>query len=470
MQRALATLLLVVALAACRAPEPAGAHGPQDRPVAFVHATVVSFAPERTLEDQTVVVRGGKIVQVGPSREVSVPAGAVRVDARGKLLMPGLVDFHVHLRDPSELLSYLAHGVTSVVHVSGPTGNVPDVLALRARIAAGEVAGPTVYSTGRILDGAEPVFPGVSTAVATAREARAAVSEQHRAGVDFVKVYNNLEPDALRAVTAEAHRLGLAVVGHVPRRPSRALALQSALEARLDVIAHSEELFFTYFYGDADARLDRGLAPEPDRSKIPEVVKWLRAAGTVVTPNLSFVAMTARQLESFDAVLADPEAKHLEPGVLEMWREQNPARRRDLAKFVLRERAKYAFLLELVRALDAGGVPLLLGTDASAAGMFPGASAHLELAELVKAGLTPSRALAAGTSAPAAFIRRHVRGAEPFGEVAAGHRADLVLLDADPRADVGNMSRIAGVMARGRWWTAEELRRMRAAATASFRR
>ena len=95
--------------------------------------------------------------------------------------MPGLVDFHVHLRDESELLSYLAHGVTTIVHMAGPTGNVSDVLALRRRISAEEVLGPNVYSTGRILDGRPAIFPSVSTVVSTPAEAKRVVEEQHRA-------------------------------------------------------------------------------------------------------------------------------------------------------------------------------------------------------------------------------------------------------------------------------------------------
>ena len=178
--------------------------------------------------------------------------------------MPGLVDFHVHLRDPSELLSYLIHGVTTVVHMSGPTSNVPDVLALRRRIVDGEIPGPNVYSTGRILDGNPAINPRVSTVVATPEEARRVVEDQYRAGVDFIKVYNNLTSEVLRTVVEAAHQRGLAVIGHIPRRDGRSQALQTALMAGQDMIAHGEEFFFTYFYVDTDSLLARRLRRASD--------------------------------------------------------------------------------------------------------------------------------------------------------------------------------------------------------------
>jgi imidazolonepropionase-like amidohydrolase len=433
----------------------------EHRPLAFVYVNVVPMTFDGVLKDQTVIVEGKRITRIGPASSIRLPPNYLRIDGRGKYLMPGLVDFHVHLRDTSELLSYLAHGVTTVVQMSGPSGNVPDVLALRRRIVAGEVLGPNVYTTGRILDGNPAIFPGVSTVISTPEEAKRAVEEQYSAGVDFIKVYNNLTTNLLRAIVEAAHRRGLAVVGHVPRRDGRAQALQSGLAAGQDMIAHGEEFFFTYFYGDADSRLSRDLPPQPDYSKIPSVVRWVRQSGAAVIPNLSFVAMTRRQLDNLNAVLSDPEVRYLHPTVIAMWREQNPTHRPDLARFSLRERAKYAFLKDFIPALQAGEVLLLLGTDSSAPGMFPGKSAQVELQELVSAGLTPYQAVATGTRNCGQFIKKHVRGTEPFGTLSIGQRADLLLLDANPLVDVGNISRIVGVTIGGRWLTKGNLEEMR---------
>lgn len=423
---------------------------------------------EGLLEDQTVLIEKGRIRQIGPAASIRVPPDAFPINGQGKYLLPGLVDFHVHLRDPGELLSYLAHGVTTVVHLSGPMGNMPDVMALRRKIAVGEVPGPNIYTSGRILDGSPAINPGVSTAISSPEQAKLAVEEQYRAGVDFIKVYNNLSSELMRAVVEAADQRGLAVVGHIPRRDGRPKALQTALAAGLDMIAHGEEFFFTYFYEDTDSLLARSLPPRPDRSKIPSVVRLVREAGTAVTPNLSFVAMTRHQLDNLETVMSDPEARYLHPDVLAMWRERNPTRRQDLASFSLRERSKYAFLKEFTRALQTGGVLLLLGTDSSAPGMFPGKSTQLELRELVQAGLTPYQALATGTTNAGQFISQHVRHAESHGTVSQGQRADLLLLEANPLTDIDNISKIAGVTVRGRWLPKVTLEKMRSDAVDSF--
>lgn len=466
----ISVLLGLILVASGTSTLPAQPELPAQRPLAFVRVNVIPMTQDGLLIDQTVIVEAGKITRIGPSASLRVPSNAQRVDGRDKFLMPGLVDFHVHLRDSTELLSYLVHGVTSVVHMSGPTGNVPDVLALRRKIAEDEIVGPNVYMTGRILDGNPPIFPAVSTIVYTPTDGKRAVEDQYRAGVDFIKVYNNLTSDVLRAVIEAAHHRGLAVIGHIPRRDGRLQALQTALAAGQDMVAHGEEFFFTYFYGDTDSLVNRDLLPQPDHLKIPSVVRLVRESGAAVTPNLSFVAMTRLQLKNLDAVLSDTEARYLHPNVITMWRNQSPTRRPDVKRFSLRERGKYAFLKELIPALHAGKVLLLLGTDSSAAGMFPGKSAHLELTELVRTGLDHQQALLIGTKNGGQFIKRHVRRAESFGSVAVGERADLLLLHANPLADINNISQIAGVTVRGRWLSKEEIQKMRNEAVKSFSR
>jgi hypothetical protein len=239
--------------------------------------------------------------------------------------------------------------------------------------------------------------------------------------------------------------------------------------AGLDVIAHGEELFFTFFYDQVEAQLDRGLVPAIDERRIPEAVGLTHQAGVAVIPNLSFVAMTRAQLDDFPAVLRHPEVRFLHPSVVNLWKEQNPTTRRDLERFNRRERAKYGFLRRLTSALSVAGVPLLLGTDATAPGLFPGASAHLELGELVKAGLTPYRALRAGTRTPGEFLTQHLK-TEPFGTIAPGNRADLILLRRSPLADIANIAQIEGVLVRGAWLSVQELHRRRNTAAAANHR
>jgi hypothetical protein len=215
---------IILSAAACGVAGDAGG-SETDSVAAVIDVTVIPMDSERHLLHQTVVIRDGLIAELGPSAAVEVPASAERIDGTGLYLMPGLIDSHVHLRDPSELLSYLAHGVTTVVQLSGPSGNIPNVEELRERVGRGEILGPTIYMSGRILDGDPPIFPGVSTIVRTPDEAREAVIAQLSAGVDVIKVYNNLRTDELQAVTSVAHELGLTVWGHIPRIDGRATAL-----------------------------------------------------------------------------------------------------------------------------------------------------------------------------------------------------------------------------------------------------
>lgn len=455
-----ALALTILCAAACSTTNGRDVRGDENI-VAVVDVTVVPMDSNRTLAHHTVVMHDGVIRAVGPAASITVPADARRIDGTGRYLMPGLTDAHVHVRDPSELLAYLAHGVTTVVHLSGPTGNVADVLDLRARVARGELLGPTILTSGRIIDGAPPIFAGVSAVVETPTEASRVVEAQIDAGVDVVKVYNNLRADALRAVVRTAHRRNVSVWGHIPRIDGREAALQSALAAGLDVIAHGEEVFFTFLHGDVEAHLDRGIAPVVPSAMIDESVRLVREAGAAVIPTLSFVAMTRAQLDDIDAVMNDPEARFLPPTVREMWEEQNPTQRRDLPRFDLRERGKAAVVKTLTRALNEAGVPLLLGTDASAPGMYPGKSAHIELEELVDAGLTPYEALATATSNAGRIVGKGRPGRTSFGTVVVGSRADLLLLEADPLADVSHAAEIAGVFLRGEWFTRGKLDSLR---------
>ncbi len=438
----------------------------RDDVAAFVNVNVIPMDTERIIRNQTVIVRDGLIAAIGESDAVPVPPRAQRIDGSGRFLLPGLIDAHVHLRSVQELLSYLAHGVTSVVHLSGPTGATGDVLDLRSRVASGETLGPTIYTTGPILDGDPAINPGVSAVVNTPDEAARTVVAQVDAGVDFVKVYNNLPRPALRTAIATAHERKTAVFGHIPRTDGRIDALQAALSAGLDVIAHGEEFFFTFFYDRIEDQLAAGVVPTVAVERLPAAVQLTRQAGVTVIPNLVFISQTRAQLDDLPAVLGHPEARFLTASVMEMWRLQNPTKRNDLERFDRREQAKYPFVRELTRALSDAGVPLLLGTDASAPGLLPGVSAQLELRELVKAGLTPYEAIRAGTSTAGRFIAAH-RRETASGIVALGNRADLILLLRNPLDDVANVAAIDGVFIRGKWLTALELAERRERAMVS---
>lgn len=417
---------------------------------------VLPMTSDTLLRDRTVRIVDGTIDAILAAAEAA-PTGGTVVAGEGRYLMPGLVDFHVHLRHETELVSYLAHGVTTVVNMRG----LPEIVEWRRLVAEGDLPGPRIITSGPLIDGDPPIWdPPGTTVVRTEAEGRSAVREQARQGYQLIKTYNQLDPGVLRAIVDEARVHGLAVVGHIPRNPDRATALQKALDAGMAMIAHAEEIFFTYLGGASDAALRSG-SPAADPERIQAAAEMVAEAGAAVTPTLSFIAMTDRMLDDLDAVLDHPESTYLSAGVREMWEQANPTRRPDLDAFSAREAVKWPAMRALTLELHRRGVPLLLGTDASAPGMHPGASAILELEELMAGGLDPHAALAAGTRVPGEFLARHVRGTRPVGTIEPGHAADLVLVDGDPRQDFGVLRDPAGVLAAGRWLSRERLAELR---------
>jgi imidazolonepropionase-like amidohydrolase len=413
---------------------PAAVGGPSV--TAIEHVTVLPMDGRDSLTDQTVVVRGEIIERVGPSATIRVPDGAGRIEARGRYLIPGLADMHVHPYDTDGLPSYLAFGVTTIAVMHG----FPAVLEWRERIRRGELVGPTIYSAGPSVNGypaGNPLFVSVEDPA----EARAVVAEQHEAGYDFVKVYSMLNPSEYSAILAEAKRAGMPVIGHIPWQVGwRAIITQGQA-----VVAHVEEFF------------NAGIQD----SMFEEAARLAAKHGTAVTANLYAYSEMLAESGDIPRLLNDPEMRyHSSAGLSEKLPSSNRSLRPNQADFNGYLTRQLPRMRRLVKLLRDAGVPVLGGTDTETFG-FAGQSLHGELHELLIAGFTPYQVLESATRIPGEFIAKHLRDAEPFGTVAAGNRADLVLLDANPLTDLENLKRVRGTMTRGRWYTPEELQQMR---------
>ena len=409
----------------------------------------------------TLVVRDGVIQAMGPSAAVEVPPGAQVVQGGERWLLPGLTDMHVHLGHTSERLLYLRYGVTAVCNLGGDgldlfSGERLDVLDLRRRIRAGELAGPDVYTTGTALDG-DPATGPFQAPVADAAAAERLVRAQHAAGYDFVKVYDALTPAAHAAILRAAGEAGMAVFGHVPE----ALGLEATLRSGQRVIAHAEE-YFGAFAPTASSPLD----------EVRRLARMTREAGAVVIPNVSFLRNVLQQLEDLPGRLARPEVRFVDPSVRRLWepRYNYLLRRPDPEGFAFEMEEKLAFAQALTNALQAEGVLLLAGSDASVATQVPGLSLHAELSELVAAGLTPYEALRTATANVEAFFRDHASLASSFGTLRVGARANLLLVEGDPRDSLGSLADVAGVAVRGRWFTRAALDEALAASLAERER
>ncbi len=407
--------------------------------VAFVNATVLPMDRDTVLSAQTVLIREGIIEQVGPSGRVSVPAGATRIDARGKYVMPGLADMHVHMAGPRQiqlelLKMYVVNGVTTILNMRG----TPEQLALRSDIRSGRAFGPDMYTVGRYVNA--PFF-------VTPDSVEQEVVAQRRAGYDFIKMHGELSREAYARLNAVGKREGIRIIGHAPRT----LGIDAVFAEHQYALAHAEEFLYDTTGSSRDADLPKF---EP---RIPELTRKMVAADVWLMPTLSAYRIIGLMARDLSAILARPEMKYLPAAIRVGWGpETNPYTRRfgpEKAPGIL---ARHALLKKLTKAFDSAGVKLIVGTDALNVGTVPGFSTHDELQELVEAGLSPYHTLRAATANASAFL-----GSTPcIGQVRRGCVADLLLLDANPLSDIANTRRIAGVVLRGRWLPRQELDRI----------
>jgi len=420
--------------------------------IAFVDVTVVPMDRETRLLHHTVIVQSGRIASIGPVVSTPIPDGALQIDGRGKFLMPGLADMHVHTYDPRQLAMFVTMGVTTIRVLWGDAGTI----GARDAIEHGEQRmAPSIYSAGGIIDGNPPIWPG-SIAVSTPDEGIEAVAAQQRAGYDFVKVYALLPVEIYDAIVAAAAKHGLPVIGHVPF----AAKLGHVLDAKQRSIEHLDG-YAAYAERDdspiksaKDYKTRMAAYKYSDAAKLAEAVARTKAAGTWNCPTL-VVRDRIANLDRPDRTR--PEYRFVPPSHIEHWDPKQDFRfQNSTADDFVIARAGNTWGLTVVKALSDAGAGILAGTDVGNPWLVPGFSLHQELALLVEAKLTPYQALRAATLAPAEFMSSRA-GGERFGTVTVGGRADLVLVEADPLIDIANTTRIAGVLLRGRWLAAPDL-------------
>jgi imidazolonepropionase-like amidohydrolase len=425
---------------------------PAEQGLAFVDVSIVPMDADHVLEHQTVLIRGDRIAALGPAASTPVPDRATRIDGHGKWLMPGLVDMHVHLGDADDGTLYVANGVTTIRNMWG----TPQTLATRADYAEGRALGPTVYTTGPILDG-KPVVWGGSIAIENPEDADKELASEKAAGYDFVKVYSRLGKDAYLGILAAAKKHGLRVVGHVPDAVGLDSVLaadgQESIEHLLGYLMAVQEDHSPALGKPEFGANSRVALAHVDDAKLADIVRRTKAAGVWNCVTLVFFERFAA-LDDRDALLRLPAVKYVSPEQLADWDPKKDFRMQGMTtKDFATMRALVAFDERVTRALRDAGARQLLGTDTSNPFVIAGFAVHEELALLVEAGLTPFEALRAGTADAAEFLHAE----REFGRVASGLRADLILVDGNPLADVHNAARTSGVVLRGQWLPAVRL-------------
>lgn len=431
----------------------------QEPELAFAHVNVIDATGSPVQPDMTVVVQGKEILQIGKSKDIGVPKSAHVVDGRGKYLIPGLWDMHVHeifgawLPEDEKVipLLFVANGVTGVRDMGG---DLEPLKRWRSRIAAGEMLGPRMIIAGPMLDGPVPAFPS-SAPIKDAADGRNTVDELKKNGADFIKIQSLVPRDGYFAAAEEAKKIGIVFAGHVPdkvRAVEASNAGQKSIEHLTGVFegcSTVEDELMAKPRGPGRGRFLSTYDPERAKALIALFVK----NQTWQVPTL-YWEQGEWLIEKTNSG-PDPLAKYAPAA----WRERTwPMFTRDITQGwssdPLADRENFVRAeFKMVGDMNRAGVPILAGTD-TAAGVrvYPGFSLHDELDLLVQAGLSPMQALQAATLNAGKYL-----GLADTGTVEKGKRADLVLLDANPLEVIGNTRKIQAVVLAGRYFSRSAL-------------
>jgi len=427
------------------------------------HVTVIDGTGRAAQSDQTVVIVGGRITSVGPAGPAEHGKTAHIVDARGKFLIPGLWDMHVHLAgvnaDPSWskdtlLPLLLANGITGVRDMGG---DLSALLAWKRDVESGALLGPHIVASGPWLAGRGKPSPE-QVPVANAEEARAAVRDLKQRGADFIKIISLPSREAFFAVADEARKQNISFVGHLPLEVGAAEASNTGMRS-IEHFFYSE--FVLSFSSQEDDLRKRLLEARKNRDsvawekieveagasyseeKASSLFRTLKKNGTWVTPTLASLDITSHP-EAWK--LDDSNLDYIPRSLAKEWRDsQSNARTKEGAAQLGRLSAND---WKLTREMHRAGVPLLVGSDSLDPFVFPGNSLHRELSEFVQAGFTPMEALQAATRGAAQFLGRE----NDSGTIEAGKTADLVLLDANPVENISNTRKIFAVIRNGQYF------------------
>ena len=387
---------------------------------AIVGGRLIDGTGKPPLENSVVILREGRIAAAGPAAGTPVPAGVQVIDAHGKSVLPGLWEMHAHFEQVEWGPIYLATGVTTARDV----GNEREfIIAVRDAIAGGQGIGPRLVMAG-IVDGTSPMALGV-VRVDTPEQAREQVQKYKAEGFQQIKIYSSVKPEIVKVITAEAHRLGMTVTGHIPNGMN---AIQG-IESGMDQINHI--MYLTAVMADPKTR-----TIDPDSAQVKSVIKLLLERHTVVDDTLALLEIlshsTSTPISTFEPGFPKvaPELKEgLETMGVPPAQEQNAA-------------AGFRTLLQTVRILHEAGVPIVAGTDQS----VPGYSVDREIELYVKAGFTPMEAIQAATLVPA----RAMGMEKDSGTIEPGKRADVILVDGNPLENISDIRKVNAVFAAGR--------------------
>lgn len=437
----------------------------QSGDLAITHVTIINPGAGKPQADMTILIGGHEIVSTGKTQLLKIPASAQVIDGSGKFVIPGLWDMHIHFRDADrDLKMDIANGVLGIRNMGGIA---KEVFPLRDSIAAGQRMGPKIVACGPIVDGPDSWSnPDFTVSVKTANEARSTVRSLKEQGADFIKVYDGLSRDAYYAIADETRKLGFSFGGHLPgaisvregsnagqRTIEHGIALKGGstiedeyIKRAMDQSTFQEALRTKNFslIPGAIARDNTALLDHFSQARADETYRLLAKNDTFITPTL----VTERALTYIDDLNKknDSRMQYVSAEELNWWKPENGMLTKyRTPEYIAMRKREYTKTLEEVHRAQTLGVPLLAGTDITVPYTYPGFSLHDELELFVEAGLTPMQALETATTNPA-----HLLGlSKTWGRVERDYMANLVLLNADPLADISNTKKIDSVVVNG---------------------
>ena len=424
----------------------------------ITHVTVIDTETGKKIQDHTVIVSGDRISEVKDSIGIKPPAGAKVVDGRGKYLIPGLWDMHVHAvfaeRLDSMFPMFVANGVLGIRDM-GTSMPLAEIDHLRKQTANGSRLGPRIVAAGPLLDGhPKPMLPNF-LAITTPAEGHATVRRLKISGSDFIKVYSWLSRDSFLAIADEANKQNIPFAGHVPFSVpvlEASAAGQKSMEhlygIALACSSREEEIRNQLLKGGTGMSfpaLDHLEIEEAgasyDEKKASRVFAHLARNHAWQVP--TFAADLPDSLSFDTRVTSDPRLRYIPLSVQAQWNKTATSVAGSSPWGKLHKQR-----LEMLGAMHRAGVPVLAGTDTAwyQPYTYAGFSLHDELAQLVQAGLTAVESLQTATINPVHFLGLE----KDLGSIEEGKIANLVLLDADPSADIHNTAKISAVFLAGK--------------------
>lgn len=400
----------------------------------LTHITVIDVIKGNILHDMTIAIADSIISAVGSTGQIHIPRQAKIINCKGKYILPGLWDMHVHLGNTTSfgLPLFIANGVTGVRDMGSKSFD--SIQKWRSQISSGYVTGPRIISSGPILNGGHP-DQDYQIGINTAEEARLKVDSLAAIGVDFIKVHGGLTREIYYAIASEARKLQIPFAGHIPLSTTVSVTGEEASEAGQRSLEHMLGIPFAR----DTIQAYQHMYPTPE--SLNHLFSVLLKNGTYITPTLSVYQIPA----DYQAISAKQDSllKYVSPVLKSFWNTQItdwPKRNKTFMNWLLKAR------MNMIPALRDAGVPLLAGTDTGFPFVLPGFGLHEELKYLVAAGLSSLEALRTATINPAIFLGKEGK----LGSVEKGKLADLVILNADPILNIQNLHSIEAVIVNGK--------------------